>query len=262
MQFLSYLIKNKNLLFSLAIQDFKQRYLGNILGFIWAFLGPLTTIVILFFVFQVGFRSTSSDGAPFIIWLITGMFPWLFLAESISSGSNSILDKPYLVKKVVFKVDTLPIIKLITALFIHAFFIFLLFFVLLAYGYYPRLIWLQVFYYLFATLILALGISWITSSIVVFVKDLTQIIGILLQFGFWLTPIFWSEKIMPEKYLPYLQLNPAYYIVQGYRDSFLHETAFWEKPYLTIYFWVLTGLIFFIGGFVFKRLRPHFADVL
>ena len=184
------------------------------------------------------------------------------MQEAISSGSNSIVDKPYLVKKIVFKVSTLPVIKLITALFIHSFFLLILLIMLVAYGFYPKLIWIQTFYYLFATLVLVLGISWATSSIIVFVKDMSQIISILLQFGFWLTPIFWSDKIMPEKYLLYLKINPAYYIIQGYRDSVLYETWFWEKPYHTIYFWSISFLIFMFGAFLFKRLRPHFADVL
>lgn len=262
MNFLIDVFKNKNLLLSLAVQDFKQRYLGNYLGIVWAFAGPFMTVLILFFVFQVGFRSSPSEGIPFILWLVSGMFPWSFLSESISSGSNSIIDKPYLVKKIVFKVSTLPVIKLITALFIHSFFLSVLLVLLMAYGYYPKIIWIQTLYYLFATLVLALGISWITSSIIVFVKDISQVISIFLQFGFWLTPIFWSDKIMPGNYLLLLKLNPAYYIVQGYRDSLLFNVWFWEKPYITLYFWALTISIFLFGAFIFRRLRPHFADVL
>ncbi|MBE7411776.1 MAG: ABC transporter permease [Leptospiraceae bacterium] len=262
MKFFLDIFKNRNLLFSLAIQDFKQRYLGNYLGIVWAFTGPLMTVVILFFVFQVGFRSAPTDGVPFFLWLVSGMFPWFFLSESISSGSMSIIDKPYLVKKIVFRVSTLPVIKLISALFIHAFFLLLLTVILFYYGYFPKLIWIQVLYYLFATQIFVLGISWATSSVIVFVKDLSQMIGIFLQFGFWLTPIIWSHKMMPEQYLFYLKLNPAYYLVQGYRDSVLYNTWFWEKPYYTLYFWVVTICIFLFGAFLFNRLRPHFADAL
>ena len=124
MNFFWDVFKNKSLLLSLSIQDFKQRYLGNYFGIVWAFIGPLITVLILFFVFQVGFRSAPEEGIPFVLWLVSGMFPWFFISESISSGSSSIIDKPYLVKKVVFKLSTLPVIKLITALFIHAFFLF------------------------------------------------------------------------------------------------------------------------------------------
>ena len=82
MNFFRDLFKNKSLLLSLAIQDFKQRYLGNYLGIVWAFTGPFMTVLILFFVFQVGFRSAPSEGIPFILWLVSGMVPWFFFAGS------------------------------------------------------------------------------------------------------------------------------------------------------------------------------------
>lgn len=262
MFFFSEILKNKDIVISLALQDFKQRYVGNYLGTIWAFVGPLATILILFFIFQFGFRASPSEGVPFILWLTSGMIPWFFITEAISSGSNSILDKPYLVKKVVFNVFTLPLTKLISAILIHSFFIIIIMCLLVGFGYFPKLHWIQLFYYLFAAVVLILGITWITSALVIFIRDLIQMIGILLQFGFWLTPIIWSEKVMPEKYLVFLKLNPTYYIVQGYRDSLLFDIWFWEKPILTIYFWCITLFIFIIGIVIFKKLRPHFADVL
>ena len=110
--------------------------------------------------------------------------------------------------------NTLPIVRILSSLFIHLFFIIIIFVLFLIYGYYPSIYNLQVFYYLFASIVLILGISWITSSLVIFFKDLGQIINILLQFGFWLTPIFWSFDIMPEKYHFIFKLNPMYYIVE------------------------------------------------
>ena len=132
----------------------------------------------------------------------------------------------------------------------------------LYYGYTPSLYWLQILYYLFATILLVLGISWMTSSIIVFFKDLGQIVGMIIQFGFWLTPIFWSVKILPEKYHSIIQYNPVYYIVEGYRDSLIYNVWFWEKPTMTIIFWMITIIFFFGGAVVFRKLRAHFADVL
>jgi lipopolysaccharide transport system permease protein/teichoic acid transport system permease protein len=115
---------------------------------------------------------------------------------------------------------------------------------------------------MFCTIFLVLGLTWLTSSIVVFFRDLGQIIAMVVQFGFWLTPIFWSMKILPEEYHTMIQYNPAYYIVEGYRDSLIYNTWFWEKPELTIQYWVITAIFFFLGAVVFRKLRPHFADVL
>jgi lipopolysaccharide transport system permease protein/teichoic acid transport system permease protein len=111
-------------------------------------------------------------------------------------------------------------------------------------------------------IVLILGISWMTASLVIFLRDVGQIVAMLLQFGFWLTPIFWSVKVLPAKYLTVLKLNPFYYIVEGYRNSFIYHKWFWQDVNLTIYFWFVTILIFLLGAIIFKKTRPHFADVI
>ena len=236
--------------------------MGNYLGILWAFVQPLVTILIFWFVFQVGFKSMPVDNFPFILWLLAGMVPWFFFAESLQSATQSVLSNNFLVKKVVFRVSLLPIIQIISALTIHLFFILFMFGMFIYYGYTPSLYWLQIIYYLFSTIILVLGISWLTSSIVVFFRDLGQIVSMIVQFGFWLTPIFWSIKILPEKYHSILAYNTAYYLVEGYRDSLIYNVWFWEKPKMTLIYWLITTVLFIGGAVVFRKLRPHFADVL
>jgi len=260
--FLKNIFQNKRLLLELTKNDFKQKYIGNLLGVFWAFIQPTATIMIFWFVFQVGFKSKPIDDFPFILWLVAGMFPWFFFSEALSNGTNSIIANSFLVKKVVFRVSLLPIIPLLSALLIHIFFIFFMFGMFLFYGYEPNLYWLQIFYYLFASSVFLLAISWITSSIVVFFKDMSQLVSISLQFGFWLTPIFWSINIIPQKYHFWIELNPLVYIIEGYRNSMIYHKWFWEDASLSIYFWSVTAILFGIGALTFKKLRPHFADVL
>ena len=261
-EFLKAIFQNKTLLWSLTKNDFKQRYLGNFLGITWAFIQPTATIMIFWFVFQVGFKSQPVDNFPFILWLIAGMLPWFYFSEALSMGTNSIISNTFLVKKVVFRVSMLPIISLLTTLIVHIFFMFFMFGMYLYYGYTPQWHWIQILYYTFATSILLLGLSWITSSVVIFFRDMGQIIAMIIQFGFWLTPIFWSMKMVPEKYHWIVELNPMVYIVDGYRNSMIYHKWFWEDMSMTIYFWTVTFIIFIIGGLTFKKLRPHFADVL
>jgi lipopolysaccharide transport system permease protein/teichoic acid transport system permease protein len=261
-QFLRHIGENKTLLWSLTKNDFRQRYIGNFLGIAWAFIQPTATILIFWFVFQVGFKSQPVDDFPFILWLVAGMFPWFFFAEGLSTGTNSILANSFLVKKVVFRVSLLPIVSLLSALAVHLFFIFFMFGMFISYGYYPDVYWLQILYYLFATSVLLLGLSWITSSVVVFFKDMGQFITMIIQFGFWLTPIFWSMKMVPQEYQWLIKLNPVFYIIEGYRNSLIYHSWFWEDMGMTTYFWAITCLIFGLGAITFRRLRPHFADVL
>ena len=260
--FLKAILQNRVLLWTLTKNDFKQKYFRNFLGVSWAFIQPTATIIIFWFVFQVGFKSQPVDNFPFILWLVAGMFPWFFFAEGLSSGTNSIIANNFLVKKVVFRVSLLPIVSVMTALVVHLFFVIFMFLMFIYYGYSPEIYWLQVFYYLFATSVLLLGIAWITSSIVVFFNDMGQIIAMIIQFAFWLTPIFWSIKTVPENYHWIIELNPIVYIIDGYRNSMIYHKWFWEDMHMTLYFWSVTTIIFVLGGLTFKRLRPHFADVL
>jgi ABC-type polysaccharide/polyol phosphate export permease len=262
LEFLKNLNKQQRLVYDLSKKDFETRYVGSYLGVVWAFVQPTIQILIFWFVFQVGFKSVPVDNLPFILWLICGMIPWFFFADSVQNASNSIIDNAYLVKKVVFRIDILPLVKIYSALYVHFFFILFLIAMFLIYGYTPSLYYLQIPYYLAATFVLVLGIGWLTSSLIVFLKDTGQVVAMVLQFGFWLTPIFYSLKIVPEKYQFLLKLNPMYYIVEGYRDTFIYNKWFWEHPKLTLNFWLAAILLLLVGRLVFKKLRPHFADIL
>ena len=129
----------------------------------------------------------------------------------------------------------------------------------------PHIYMLQSVYYTFAATVLVLGVSYITASIVVFFRDLSQIISVLLQFGMWLTPIMWTMDTMriENKWVQQMfKLNPMYYIVNGYRDCFINRVWFWEHRVWTLYFWIVTFLICGLGTVTFKKLEKHFADVL
>ncbi|MBE0575131.1 MAG: ABC transporter permease [Desulfuromonadales bacterium] len=262
LNFLLNLFHNRALILQLTIRDFRTRYLGSYLGLLWAFIQPIITIIIFWFVFELGFKSAPVGNFPFVLWLITGIIPWFFIADTLSSATGSIVENSFLVKKVVFRVSMLPIVKLLSALMIHLFFVGVIFLFFTVYGIYPTIYSFQVVYYLFAMIVMLLGLSWLTSALVIFLKDIGQIVAMILQFGFWGTPIFWSLNIIPEKYHLYLKLNPTYYVIQGYRDSFINNVWFWEHPIYGLYYWFWAGLIFVSGAVVFNRLRPHFADVL
>lgn len=262
LRFIHDLWHSRGLLLALTKNDFRARYMNNQLGVLWAFVQPSVLIAIFWFVFEVGFKSKPVGDFPFILWLIAGMVPWLFFAESLQSATQSVLGHSFLVKKVVFRVSLLPMIQILSALVIHLFFIAVMLAMYIGYGYKPTLYWLQLPYYLFATLVLVQGLSWITSAVVVFVRDLNPLIAMVVQFGFWLTPVFWSVTMLPTHFQTLIKINPIYYLVEGYRDSLIHERWFWQQPGLTLQFWAITLSLFVMGALVFKKLRPHFADVI
>lgn len=254
--------RNKWLIKDLVKKDFQQRYVGNFLGVLWAFIQPSITIFIFWFVFQVGFKSKPVGDFPFVLWLCCGMFPWFFFSDGINSATGSIVGNAYLVKKVVFRVSLLPIVQILSAFVVHSFFVCVLFTMFALYGYLPNLYNLQIIYYDFALFCLLFGLSLITSTLVVFLKDVSQLVGMCLQFGFWGTPIFWDLNMMPAKYRWLFKCNPMYYIVNGYRDTFINHVWFWERDWTTIGFWLTTAFLMLIGVYLFKKMRPHFADVI
>lgn len=262
-RFLKHIFQSRQLLWALIINDFKKQYLGSYLGLVWAFAQPLIFMLVIWFVFEKGFRSAPIHGnTPFFLWLISGMIPWFFIANATSTGTNAIINNSFLVKKVAFRVSILPLVQIGSTLIIHLILVLFLIVMFLSYGYKPTIYWLQLPYFILCSIILVLGITWFTSSIRVFVKDIGNIVGVILQIGFWATPIFWNLSMISPKYQWILKLNPAYYIVQGFRNTFINHIWFWEMKNVTIYFLCITVIFFILGAIVFKRLRPHFGDVL
>ena len=247
----------------LAHNDFKTKYAGSYLGIIWAFIQPVVTIFVYWFVFSA-IRSGSMRSVPFVLWLMAGLVPWFFFQDGLNSGSNALIEYSYLVKKVVFQIDILPIVKLCSALYVHLFFVGVVVVLYLIMGCFPGITVLQLPYYSFAMFVLVLGIDYLTSAVVVFFRDLTQVIAICLQVGVWMTPIMWNfdDLHLNGTLRVIFQLNPMYYIVQGYRDSLIDRVWFWQRPLLTLYFWGFVFVVFFLGRHTFGKLRVHFSDVL
>ena len=261
------LFSNRQLIWKLAKNDFKTRYAGSYLGIVWAFVQPVITVVLYWFVFTIALpsRAVAVKGdieVPYILWLIAGIVPWFFFSEALSNGTNALLEYNYLVKKVVFKISILPIIKIISALFVHGFFVLFTLILFSCYGYFPDLYTLQIFYYSGCMFVFVLGLCYITCSIIIFFRDLGQIISIALQVGIWATPILWNLNTLSPRLRVIFKLNPMNYIVEGYRDALIDKIWFWENFYSTAYFWILTLCMFAFGAIIFKRLKIHFADVL
>ncbi|MDE6917915.1 MAG: ABC transporter permease [Lachnospiraceae bacterium] len=267
---LTQLWQSRQLVWKLAKNDFKNRYAGSYLGRVWAFTQPVVTVLLYWFVFGHIMMSdkkellTAGVEAPYVLWLTAGLVPWFYFSESLSNGTTSLLEYSYLVKKVVFQIRIIPVVKLIAASFTHMFFVLFMLVLYFCYGYQPDLYLLQLFYYSFCLFAFVLALSYTTCAIAVFFRDLMQIVNIALQIGMWATPILWNITFLDGE--PTLQAimrcNPIFYIVNGYRNAMFAKTWFWQDGWMTVYFWVVTAVLFGLGTFIFKRLKVHFADVL
>ncbi|MCM1568178.1 MAG: ABC transporter permease [Roseburia sp.] len=260
---ISELFQNRHLIWKLAKNDFKKRYAGSYMGVLWALAQPVVTIGMYYVVFdRIMGGASRTEEAPFVLFLTAGLVPWFFFNEALNNGTNALREYDYLVKKVVFKISILPIIKIIAATFVHVFFVLVLLVVAALYGYYPTVYTIQLVYYSACLFIFVLALSYTTCAVVVFFKDLSQIINILLQIGMWATPILWDINSIPSGWQLFVKINPLVYIVEGYRSAIYRQEWFFWDFFSTMYFWIATIVLFGLGTLVFKRLKIHFADVL
>ena len=232
--FLRPLLTRRELISSLTKRDLAGRYAGSLLGV----------------------------NVPFVVWMTAGMLPWLLFTEIIQTSTNSVVENAGLIKKTIFPSQVLAVSKALSALVTHGVLMCLLLMLMMAYGVSIPVISLQAIYYLVGTIIIALGLSWFVSALTVFVRDVGQITGVVIQVWFWLTAVFWDIHIMPERVQRYLELNPMLYIVQGYRDSFLYAVPMTHNPEKAILFWGCALFSLLLGSLAFRRLQPHFGDVL
>ena len=249
--------------FQLVDNDLKSRYSGSAFGIVWAYIQPLVTILVFWYVYQIGFRNAPVNDVEFILWFIAAFIPWTFFNDGTVTSAHVMYEYSYLVKKIRFKVWQLPFIKVFSSLRIHLFFIIFLLGMYLLYGHTPNWTWANTIYYSFYISVLLVGNAFLNASLTVFIKDFGQLINILMQIGFWLTPIFWSDATMSESVLRVLKLNPMYYATTGYRQALIDHVWFWERPLAeTFYYWVIAFLIVLLGTFVYRHLREHFTDLL
>ncbi len=260
--FLKLIFEKRGLIISMSKREITTQYVGSLLGFIWTFIHPLVMVLVFWFVFSVGFKSKPMGDIPFVVWLTAGMAPWFLFSDVVLGSVGIIVSNGHLIKKTLFPSQILPIIKMLSGTVTHAIFLTVLLGLILFQKMPISIYYLQVIYYFTCTLILILGVSWAVSALNVFIRDIGQVVGVIVQVGFWATPIFWDINMMPEKAKFFIKLNPMFYIVQGYRDTFIAFTPFWSHPKLTLYFWSCTLTIFCLGALIFKRLKPQFADTL
>lgn len=255
-------VSNITFIWQFALDDLKSKYSGSALGIAWAFIQPIITIVLYWFVFQLGFKSQPVADFPFILWLLAGLVPWFFFSDTISNAASSLREYDYLVKKVLFNINILPLAKVVSTLLIQ--FVLLTFAICFycLWGYVPDLYYLQLLPYLLYMVVLTSGIVYLTSTLYVFFKDILQIISIVLQVVFWLTPIVWTLDAMPEGVQSILKYNPMYYVVSGYRNAFVGKKDYLWSLEMNIYYWCVAFFILGLGLWLFNRCKKHFADIL
>ncbi len=261
--FMKRLWSNRYMIKSMVVRDIKARYVGSALGLIWTVIQPLATLAVYYFVFSyiLKVRIGTSGEINFAMWLMAGLLPWMFFAETLSRSSNVLLDNASLITKTNFNSEILPVVLLGSNFVNHLIAMLLLFLIGIPLKLFSfELSMLRIPIYMFFTMYFVLGLSWIISALNIFLRDIGQLIGVILNVWFYATPIVYPANQVPEAVLKIIKLNPLYFIVEGYRGAiFNYSTIDW----FGIKYLFIVGTVFFIlGGVIFKRLKKDFGDVL
>lgn len=252
---------------NLAYNDFKRRFAGSYLGVVWAIVQPVVTVCMYWLVFDVimhgaGAALRGGDDVPFVLFLTSGIVPWFYFSDAVTGGTAALTDYSYLVKKVVFNVKLLPPVKVVSATFTHIAFMLIAIVIAWASGYAPTAYTVQVLYYSLCTFTISLGLAYLLSALQAFVRDIAQIVSILLQVGIWATPVMWNLAAVSKKLASVMRFNPLAYVCNGYRGALYMHVPFWSDVFGTVYFWSFTVVVWLAGIVVFRKLRPQLADVL
>lgn len=263
MEFIKTTIKNRKLIWQLGKNDFKNRFANTSLGSIWGFLQPFVFMITYVIVFQYILKTGSAGDDPYIVWFLPGMAMWQCINDTIMSASGSIRQYSYLVKKVVFPVDTIPLISTIASSFVSLFLFIVATVVCCVYRYFPNI--LELIYMIIAAYAFMIAFTRFTSAITTLVPDFANLLSIAMQLFFWFTPVIWNLSMLAnhQTILKLIQCMPFTYLVTGFREVFIEGNIITANGGIyTIVFWAITIIMFLWGNSVFKRCKKDFADVL
>ncbi|AEP88496.1 teichoic acids export ABC transporter permease subunit TagG [Bacillus spizizenii] len=259
------------LILRLASYETKSQYQMNYLGVLWQFLNPLIQMLAYWFVFGMGIRNsqpviTGVGEVPFIVWMLAGLIPWFFISPTILDGSNSVFKRINMVAKMNFPISSLPSVVIASNLFSYFVMMGIYVIVLLASGVYPDLHWIQYFYYFICMIVFMFAFSLFNSTISVLVRDYQFFLQAVTRLLFFLLPVFWNiTEQLGKNYpglLPVIKLNPIYYLIEGFRNSFLDGKWFFQDMKYTLYFWLFTFLLLTVGSILHMKFRDKFVDFL
>jgi teichoic acid transport system permease protein len=256
------IVGNRRLLGELVIRELRTRTAGTVGSFAWLFLQPLILIFTYWFVFSVGLKVQTVSGVPFILYFVSALAPWLMFSEGVNAAVRSISDNPTFVKKLVFPLEILPVVQVATAGVSHFAVLAVVAIVLAVQGSMVGWVVLQLPYYFLAGAVFTLSVGLVVAALNVFLRDTQQIVTAVIGVWFWLTPIVWPITAVPKALQWILQGNPLYYVTMGYRDSLLTRVPLWQRTDEHLVFWGITLVFLALAGFVFRRMRPHFAEGL
>ena len=251
-------------IFKLAKADLVKTYRGAALGWSWAIIKPAVTIFVYWFAFSIGLRMGGDvDGYPYFLWLISGLLPWFYMSEMITSGTDTIRKYSYLVTKMKFPVSTIPTFVSISKFIVHLLLVVIVILIFIFMGYPPDIYIVQLPFYMLCMFIFFTIWSLFSSLLASMSKDFGNLVKSMVTAVFWLSGILWNPETIAIPWLKkLLMLNPVTFITTGFRNCFIDHVWFFEQPKRLLYFVIITAIMLGIAIWTYKRLRKEIPDVL
>lgn len=261
---LASLWRHRALIGQMTKREVIGRYKGSVIGLLWSFLNPILMLAVYTFVFSVVFKARWGLGgdetkSQFAVVLFVGMIVHGLFAEVLNRAPGLVLNNPNYVKKVIFPLEILPVVSMGAALFHTAVSTTVLALALLFMNVLPVTALLAPLVVL-PLVILSLGLAWLLASLGVFVRDISQTVGIITTVSLFLAPVFFPVSALPEEYRPLIAANPLTFIIEQAR-----EVLIWGRSPN----WMGLGLyslaascVSWLGYAWFQKTRKGFADVL
>ena len=246
-------------IFKLAKADLVKTYRGAALGWSWAIIKPAVTIFVYWFAFSIGLRMGGDvDGYPYFLWLISGLLPWFYMSEMITSGTDTIRKYSYLVTKMKFPVSTIPTFVSISKFIVHLLLVVIVILIFIFMGYPPDIYIIQLPFYMLCMFIFFTIWSLFSSLLASMSKDFGNLVKSMVTAVFWLSGILWNPETITIPWLKkLLMLNPVTFITTGFRNCFINHVWFFEQPKRLLYFVIITAIMLVIAIWTYKRLRKE-----
>lgn len=242
-------------------QEFSGQFAGSLGGLLWLFVNPVFNIAIYTFVFSVVFRAPMPEeftGVSFVVFLMIGYLPWFAFGDAMGRASGMLLEKAPLITKVMFPVQLIPVVGTLVPYMVHgiATLVFLAYLVIQGHLQ-ATWVWLPLAFFL--QFLFTVGLVAVLSGLCVFLRDVQQIVALLLTAWFFLTPIIYPLAMLPEAAQSLMILNPMHSFVQFYREVILLG----QFPMVHFQIMAVSALVsYLLGGWLFMRIKHAFGDVL
>ncbi|WP_458411716.1 ABC transporter permease [Schinkia sp. CFF1] len=255
----SLLYKYRKILFNLAANDIKQKYAGSLLGGMWIVLYPLLFLSVYFLVYIAIFkiRLEGLSTVDYVLIIFSGLIPWFGFADAIGISVNSVTANSSLIKNTLFPIELIPVKVVLSSMVSQIIGLVLLLVVLAFRGQLSfYVLWLPLI--LFLQILFTMGLAWILASINVFFRDVGQVINVILILLMLVSPIAYTVDMLDENLLFFMKFNPLYYMILVYREVIMYQS--FPSMDVTLIFVLMSFIVFYIGYYIFTRLKVVFSD--